>query len=876
MVMYGAPGDAARVSPGGGTSRATARGPSVRGTGQLVTSPKSPSSSGRKIRFLSNSGPSTSKASKTSMRGIQFADNVLNTKGKKLNKTRKRSFMGSVEGQPKPGIRLDLSIASSALKWKLSLHPLQFLPDVEKMYRAHVCRTVAREDARNGAFVLGVVSAAAAVIKLASESDSGSERNMRNVLTTGFCLASAVSGFSLAALINAKAPKRSSVWDTRIELDPYGKPLGVKSNVFLYFVAFYGALYVVASSLFGDFCANKLSDLYFTPALCLVALISQRFAFRLLLPFQLLIYIVGAALFLILSQGEGASSSSGLLATYFGIFAFEIAQSVLSDKANRIAWYCCSYLLTKHKSDTVDKSAAAPEGFKSMVLGKRNELSSKQTKLFKYLSSIKNLQPSRIDFRKVEIVKMIGRGAMGEVYRAVYCDTPVAVKRIPEHELTQETIDSFVEECILMQALRHPNVVQMLGVAWDSSTAMVACLVELMPRGSLRSVLQDDSLLLTWEDPKTKFAADIARGMSYLHEKKIVHRDLKTDNILCTSAFTCKVSDFGTSKVVRQQLRTQVGTPFWRAPEILRAEAYDTKADVYSFALVMLELDLERNPFKFLSRSETMELPHKIARENYRMPIPDSVPDEIKTLIEKCWAPDPKDRPSFVLVLRELQLLQKAYEASDASQEWSPNHLPILVRDQIMMSGKYTEKTFADGEVIIKAGDAGECCFIILSGKVDVKIDDAEGAWKSTETLEAPHYFGEMGLIADQVRAATCTAIGETKCLEFDRQTFLEVLDDDIHSQMAVKIIGKIKKASRKSVSEAQRKKMLAKVNSFKPVASTIKKSSSAFHVLRRENSKYTINEKVRSMSGAKAMSRIASSGSAPLSAPTLTGDDEI
>ena len=159
-----------------------------------------------------------------------------------------------------------------------------------------------------------------------------------------------------------------------------------------------------------------------------------------------------------------------------------------------------------------------------------------------------------------------------------------------------------------MKNLRHPYIVELIGVCWDAS--MLACLLEFISNGSLEDHLKKDrgrplSEKMTWKGRVLKVAQQCAAGVQYLHHSRyfdekqdcwkecIIHRDLKPDNILVTSEpeFTAKLTDFGEARATELNLAmTTVGTPIFMAPEILRNDRYDSKVDVFSFGICLVAM----------------------------------------------------------------------------------------------------------------------------------------------------------------------------------------------------------------------------------------------------------------------------------------------
>lgn len=148
----------------------------------------------------------------------------------------------------------------------------------------------------------------------------------------------------------------------------------------------------------------------------------------------------------------------------------------------------------------------------------------------------------------------------------------------------------------------------------------------------------------------------MAAGMVYLHSRSIIHRDLKSLNFLVDEHFIIKVCDFGASRVKADQAATMttIGTPAWTAPEVLQGLEYTEKADVYSFGVVLWEVVTRANPYAGM---EPMQICMKVMMDNVRPPMPPDCPPAYRSLIERCWDRDPAVRPSFLVIVDEVDAM---------------------------------------------------------------------------------------------------------------------------------------------------------------------------------------------------------------------------
>ncbi|KAK4772136.1 hypothetical protein SAY86_013911 [Trapa natans] len=280
------------------------------------------------------------------------------------------------------------------------------------------------------------------------------------------------------------------------------------------------------------------------------------------------------------------------------------------------------------------------------------------------------IDPSELDFSNSNI---IGKGSFGEILKAGWRGTPVAVKRIlPSLSDDRLVIQDFRHEVNLLVKLRHPNIVQFLGAVTERKPLML--IIEYLRGGDLHQYLKEKGAL----SPSTaiNFALDIARGMAYLHNEPnvIIHRDLKPRNVLLvnSSADHLKVGDFGLSKLTRVQnshdvykMTGETGSYRYMAPEVFKHRRYDKKVDVFSFAMILYEM-LEGDPP--LSNCEPYEAAKYVA-EGHRPTFRSKgyIP-ELRELTEQCWSADMNKRPPFIEILKRLE---KIKENLPSDHPWS-------------------------------------------------------------------------------------------------------------------------------------------------------------------------------------------------------------
>mmetsp|Transcript_571 Transcript_571/g.1932 ORF Transcript_571/g.1932 Transcript_571/m.1932 type:complete len:1167 (-) Transcript_571:220-3720(-) len=255
----------------------------------------------------------------------------------------------------------------------------------------------------------------------------------------------------------------------------------------------------------------------------------------------------------------------------------------------------------------------------------------------------------RVTAKDVKIGQQIGEGGFGAVYKGKYKRKEVAIKKIAKHFLQNDVVyDALVKEVVLMCSLDHPNVLKLVGASTKKSNFLI--LTEYMTRGSLFDMIHKARARLNWSIVK-RLAIATASGMSYLHASKILHRDLKTANIMVDADFSVRIGDFGIAVVLSadeddgSHLRHGfAGTYQYMAPEIIAKQPYTEKSDVYSFGMVLWEMVSMQLPFVGLAPEVAAD---QVLNGGLRPQIPPFCPQPLAVVISSCWNQEPTLRPSF-------------------------------------------------------------------------------------------------------------------------------------------------------------------------------------------------------------------------------------
>ncbi|GMF14808.1 unnamed protein product [Phytophthora lilii] len=277
------------------------------------------------------------------------------------------------------------------------------------------------------------------------------------------------------------------------------------------------------------------------------------------------------------------------------------------------------------------------------------------------LTTDSNLVGKRIAWERIELGKLLSRGAFGEVWACRYAGKRVAVKRLLQTKKpTFNETEKFTDEIQLTASLNHPNIVRFIGVTW-SSLENLAMVEEYLPRGDLQKYLKRNGDLMTWARDKIHMAVGIAKALQYLHSREVIHRDIKARNVLLTKRLQPKLIDFGASRLLApSDMSAGVGTPYWTAPEVLESTEYTEKADIYSFGVLLSELDTCEAPYHNTlgANGERMKPFHvlkQVVDGLLRPSFSDACPQRIRRAAIACYQHDPKLRPSASKLVKLLE-----------------------------------------------------------------------------------------------------------------------------------------------------------------------------------------------------------------------------
>ncbi|RLN98449.1 hypothetical protein BBJ28_00019816 [Nothophytophthora sp. Chile5] len=269
----------------------------------------------------------------------------------------------------------------------------------------------------------------------------------------------------------------------------------------------------------------------------------------------------------------------------------------------------------------------------------------------------------------LEDVRKLGTGAYGVVYLAKYRQNKlVACKRLKRDDATYQNTQHFIAEIKLVAKLSHPRVVALLGVAWTIESDLQA-VFEYMAKGDLRTHLESSRGPTGWNWEKLQLAADIVEALVYVHSfsPPLVHRDLKSRNVLLSEDLRGHLSDFGVARFRSDvnTMTTGVGTGRWLAPEVISGSSdYDQTSDLFAFGVVLSELDTHALPYEDArgssgNRLADVAILQLVAAGRLLPSFRPQCPPELRELAMRCMSFERTMRPSAVEVAFALRTLQK-------------------------------------------------------------------------------------------------------------------------------------------------------------------------------------------------------------------------
>ncbi|KAI8869603.1 Pkinase-domain-containing protein [Ramicandelaber brevisporus] len=354
-------------------------------------------------------------------------------------------------------------------------------------------------------------------------------------------------------------------------------------------------------------------------------------------------------------SGSGsASSSTTTLAQLNGSSASINQQQSSIDSGHQTLFGGMSG--TPPPQSSSDQARTEAEILKAKKEARLSKMSDAQ--LMQKLKSIASREDPKSLYSKI---KKVGQGASGSVFvaRSLVTHKKVAIKQIDMS--LQPRKELLVNEILVMKESRHPNVVNYIE-SFLVGASELWVVMEYMEGGPLTDVIDNNSLS---ESQIATVCREVAKGLQHLHSQNIIHRDIKSDNILLGLDGQVKIIDFGFAARLAEpssKRATMVGTPYWMAPEVVRCRPYGPKVDVWSLGIMAIEMIeaeppyLDEEPLKALYLIATNGTP--------ALKKPELLSRELKSFLAECLCVDVQSRAT-VAELQQHRFLLKAGPITD-------------------------------------------------------------------------------------------------------------------------------------------------------------------------------------------------------------------
>ncbi|GAB2264965.1 hypothetical protein Dimus_000036 [Dionaea muscipula] len=258
------------------------------------------------------------------------------------------------------------------------------------------------------------------------------------------------------------------------------------------------------------------------------------------------------------------------------------------------------------------------------------------------------------------VIDLVGEGSFGKVYkgRRKYTGKTVAMKFIMKHGKSEKDIQNLRQEIEILRKLKHKNIIEMLD-SFESPQEF--CVVTEFAQGELFEILEDDKCLP--EEQVRAIAKQLVRALHYLHSNRIIHRDMKPQNILIGAGSIIKLCDFGFARAMSTNtvvLRSIKGTPLYMAPELVREQPYNHTADLWSLGVILYELFVGQPPFYTNSV-------YALIRHIIKDPVkyPENMSPAFKSFLKGLLNKDPQQRLSWPGLLNH----PFVWDASEVAEE---------------------------------------------------------------------------------------------------------------------------------------------------------------------------------------------------------------
>eukprot|EP01025_Chloroclados_australasicus_P059439 TRINITY_DN7514_c0_g2_i5.p1 TRINITY_DN7514_c0_g2~~TRINITY_DN7514_c0_g2_i5.p1 ORF type:complete len:728 (+),score=41.61 TRINITY_DN7514_c0_g2_i5:3-2186(+) len=395
-----------------------------------------------------------------------------------------------------------------------------------------------------------------------------------------------------------------------------------------------------------------------------------------------------------------------------------------------------------------------------------------------------------INYRKeLRIKEKLGSGGFGCVYRAywkpqkykgvfgwiyftlIQKSQVVAVKKLPTDGNTNYAIESLSQEINVLCRAENECILRCYGACQEQDN--ICLVLEFAPNGDLSRFIHNGNEKIPYEEI-LRIAFQLAEGLGYLHPH-VLHRDLKPQNVLLDENYNVKLADFGLAKMkentyITKQARNP-GTSPYMAPEVLGSEKdVDDKCDIYALGMVIWEMYTRQRPW--MSKIFHEQIQHQVENRENRPIIPQDCPEDLANLITRCWAQDPKKRPSAKDVQYEIKKIQTKIIKQEIPNKPPKDDLLFKFQnaDQGLPSSRQQKQKCADSEFRMSVSFPDNDSFLNDIKRVDGQVQETgnrnDGVWvhdvqnnNSSNEIDSPIFensasFGNNSSLAQSGHAA--------------------------------------------------------------------------------------------------------------------------
>lgn len=318
-------------------------------------------------------------------------------------------------------------------------------------------------------------------------------------------------------------------------------------------------------------------------------------------------------------------------------------------------------LTSKPKAEERTKEVRMSSMSESEVMAKLKQVVSKDNPLDSYSKQKKIGQGASGSVYVARVKESATSGVAREIYRTHGPKGQVAIKQMDLRNQPRKEL--IVNEIIVMKDSKHPNIVNFLDSFLQEASNELWVVMEFMEGGALTDIIDNNPVIT--EDQISTICFETCKGLAHLHSQDIIHRDIKSDNVLLDRMGNVKITDFGfCAKLTESKSKraTMVGTPYWMAPEVVKQKEYGPKVDIWSLGIMAIEM-IESEP-PYLNEEPLKALFLIATNGTPRLKNPNKLSRELKAFLSVCLCVDVRSRASADELLRNDFFKEKCSLAS--------------------------------------------------------------------------------------------------------------------------------------------------------------------------------------------------------------------